>query len=165
MKERDEQISATMTALAIMVGIVIIMSLCTGCRSKQTTVAVEWRDSITERVVHSVRIDTVDVPIPRQSAEVTTRADSSTLLTDVAESRVWILPDGSLRHTLRNLPATLKAPVAVTSDSVVSRGNYRHTECVEVERKLTLWERIKSGTWWWLMLVVLILALIAKNKK
>lgn len=162
MSEREDQIRFCMW-VATMMGILVLLAVLTGCSSKRQTV-VERRDSIVERTIHTERIDTLIVSLPAQSVERIAHVDSSWLETDVAMSGAWILPDGTLRHTLRNRP-TLTLPVTTTADTIVRYVDRYRNKVVEVERKPSLWEQVKSATWWWLVVAVGVMAMCLKSKK
>ena len=143
--------------------------LVVSCRGKQQTVTqltepvvIHSTDTVWERIVESVRVDTVTVTveIPAQSAMETVRDSVSRLETDFAESTAWINPDGSLGHSLRNKEGSIEADVLVpVKESTTDRGE-KSTEQVpvyitqkvpvEVERELSLWQRFRLGAFWWL---------------
>ena len=131
--------------LAAMCGLMLI-----GCCRKVIPISSTKSDSVRiEKVVEyreTIRLDTVFIPVPAQSAERTTSQDSSRLETDFAASIALINPDGTLYHNLWN--KSQKVPITVpvvekeikeqsTSDRVVEE-----IKEVPVKMPLSTWEKI-----------------------
>lgn len=101
--------------------------------------------------------DTVYIDIPRETfREVVT--DSSHLETSYALSDARILPDGKLYHSLEN--KVQKKPVEVKKeivyrDSIVYKERVSY-EAVEVERRLTDWQRLQMTGFWIFVTAVLV---------
>lgn len=92
--------------------------------------------------------DTAYIEIPAQTAERTTEDSTSHLENDFALSDARINPDGTLFHSLetkpQSKPVEFQKPI-ITNDSIEVRYKTR-TRTVEVERKLTKWEKFKMDT-------------------
>lgn len=128
-----------------------------GCSRKvtqPTLPVVSIESKISERVVHTERIDTMWLSLPAQSAERTMPDTCSHLETDHAESDVWLNSDGTLRHRLRTKPHPVPVPVKNSSDTIyvdkVIEKPVPVEVPVEVERELTWWQRTRLVTWGWL---------------
>ena len=105
------------------------------------SVRVEYKTEYAEKI----RIDTVRVPVPAQSAQIQIRDSSSHLETDFAESDARIGTDGTLYHDLRNKPHTYPVAVPVKDaektiirDSIVYRDRYKE---IPVPADLTKWQK------------------------
>lgn len=136
----------------------ILARACCPCRSLTSTTA----DSVRiETVVRTEFVkDTVYIDVPREVVREIT-ADSSHLETEYARSDARILTDGRLFHSLEN--KAQKKPIEVKSrieyrDSVVYRDKVQR-EMVEVERRLTAWQRLQMTGFW--VFVTAILAIVA----
>lgn len=118
---------------------------------------IQYRDSvrveIRDRLVH----DTVGVPVPVEAEKVVTRDTSSHLENSLASSDA-IVSGGLLHHSLQTKPQTLHVPVAVPArDSIIYRDREVVKEVpVEVEKKLTFWQRFRIGAFYWLLGLALI---------
>lgn len=124
--------------------LIVLLLLLAGCRAHRPMLTAERSDSthIELRTTLSYRTDTVRLTLAAQSAERLTTADTSHLETDYAESDVYLQPDGTLRHTLRQREQTVEAPVQtpiVTRDSIVYRDRVR-TETVTVRLRRPWWQ-------------------------
>lgn len=141
------------TALLIL-ALAAMLGGCQSSRQQPRLLYVPVESRVETRVVHTESIDTVFVPLPRQSAERTTADSTSRLETDVAESGAAINPDGTLSHWLRNKDAALPVPVKSAADTVyVDRAVEKPVPVeipVEVERKLTWWQKTRLNTWGWI---------------
>lgn len=133
---------------------------CCPCRH----LAISSRDSVrVETVIRAEKIrDTVLIQVPVESVRQKVRDTTSHLETSYAASDARINPDGSLYHALENKAG--KHPVEVEveivyRDSIVYRDRMNQ-EIVEVERKLTTWQRFRLQGFW-VLLWLLILALKA----
>lgn len=132
-----------------------------GCHSSKhaavsAPVTLTDSDSIRIEYIETLRIDTVTVEfrIPAEYSSQIVRDSSSHLESSLALSDAWINPDGSLGHSLKNKPESLKSdiPVAV-KDSRSNNSAIKYKEIpvpfpVErvVEKPLSAWQafRIKS---------------------
>lgn len=138
---------------------VMTAAACCPCRKAVPTA---MRDSVrVETVIRTEYVrDTVLVEVPAEEKAQTVRDTTSYLETTFAESDAAIMPDGALRHTLRNKPQQHPAEVetkVVYRDSIIYRDRVK-TEHVEVERDLTWWQQTRlRGFWVLLALVVLLL--------
>ncbi len=129
---------------------------CCPCRHLTTST----RDSVrVETVIRTERVpDTVFVEVPVESVRQTVRDTTSHLETSFAVSDARINPDGSLSHSLENIPQKRPVPTEkeiVYRDSVVYRDRL-DTKIVEVERELTRWQRIQIRGFWMLILIMLV---------
>lgn len=137
---------------------IIAFLLLTSCGAgKHLPIQTEQRDSVRIEVREVTRYirDTAFIPIPAQSAEMTTRDTSSHLETDYAESDARITPDGTLYHSLKNKELEKPVPVDVPvtqKDSIVYRDKFIY-ETVEVERDLTGWQKWQMRSFWILLSV------------
>lgn len=150
--------------------ILFIAALLTGCG----TTKVATSSDIREEKNDSVRIeyrertilvpDTVFVEIPAQTAERTTPDSLSRLENDFAESTARINQDGSLYHDLKTKPQTKPVPTnkeiqerdsvrTVCRDRIVERTS---TETVEVEKKLSRFQKIQIAGFWTLLVFLMI---------
>ena len=137
--------------------------LCSCGAGKHLPVQTENRDSVRIEVKEVMRYirDTAFIPIPAQSAEMTTQDTSSHLETDYAESDARITPDGTLYHSLRNKPQEKPVPVDVPQtqkDSIVYKDRYLY-EPVEVPRDLTTWQKWQMRSFWILLSAVAVYVL------
>lgn len=152
-----------------------LLSAC--CASRKATSSTETsergRDSV--RIEYRERTvfvpDTVFVEIPPQIAERTTPDSLSHLENDYAESTARLNQDGTLYHDLKTKPQTKPVPTEKEiqyRDSIVYRDVYRdrivkekETEVVEVEKKLSWFQKTEIGGFWALLLL---LAIIYRKK-
>ena len=139
----------------IILGFIVFLLLTSCGAGKQLPEKTEQKDSVRIKVREVTRYirDTAFIPIPAQSAEMTTRDTSSHLETDYAESDARIAPDGTLHHTLRNKEQEKPVPVDVPvtqKDSIVYRDKFIY-ETVEVERELTGWQKWQLRSFWILL--------------
>lgn len=152
-----------------------LLSAC--CAARKATSSTETtdrgRDSL--RVEYREKIvfvpDTVFVEIPAQTAERTTPDSLSHLENDFAESNARINQDGTLFHDLKTKPQTKPVPTLKEiqyRDSIVYRDVYRdrivkvkEQEVVEVEKKLSWFQKTEIGGFWALLLL---LAIIYRKK-
>lgn len=137
------------------------------CRTQKVTEYVPTEKIRTEvKIERFTETDTIFVPIPLQTAERTTADSTSFLENDYAKSHAAILPDGSLFHDLLTKPQNVPTPVDKQVERRDSTAYIDRTikVPVEVERKLTFWERCKLSTWSYI-LSALVLALLALFRK
>ncbi len=100
--------------LAIIAAALIIATY--GCRAKRDSVTVETDN--TGLTIRTMRIDSVDVAMPREMVETVVDDDSSEVETSVARSIVWRTVDGKLKHRIENRDTTLRSTVITTHDTV-----------------------------------------------
>lgn len=149
--------------------ILFIAALLTGCatlRKATSTDSQQQRDSV--RIEYRERTvlvpDTVFVEIPAQTAERTTPDSLSHLENDYAESTARINQDGSLYHDLKTKPQT--KPVQ-TNKEIQERDSVRTvyrdrivkqtiTETVEVEKKLSWFQKTQITGFWTLLVFLMI---------
>lgn len=144
----------------------LLLLLSVSCRTvKETTTPVflHDKDSVRVEMVERIITDTVyvKVAVPAESSKQVVRDSTSHLETTVAISDAWLLPDGSLGHTLINKDVDLTAFVPLqhkerdnNNITVVSKEiPVPYPERVEVERDFTTLEKIKLGTFWYLLIV------------
>lgn len=145
--------------LGVLLGLIacLLITLISGCKTRYITkdvTVIETHDS-----VHYVH-DTLFYEVPGQYAQVMTKDSVSVLENDFAVSKVEISKDGTLSHKLATKPQSVAVPFekpVETRTQVV----YKDREVpVEVERKLTRWERFKLGAGGWLVAVTAAAALI-----
>lgn len=156
----EEQMRMT---VRIIIGIVLLLTIAaitSGCKTKQKLPVVTSEDFRRTEIIHTERIDTVFIEIPSQSAERITQESESFLETEFAESFAAINADGTLKHTLRNKDSKHSVMVKTTTDTIFSEKiiekPYPVEVPVEVEKKLTWWQRTRLNTWWWITAVLAI---------
>lgn len=137
----------------------IICALFTGCCPCRH-LTTSTRDSVrVETVIRTERVpDTVFVEVPVESVRQTVRDTTSHLETSFAVSDARILADGSLFHSLENIPQKRPVPTEkeiVYRDSIIYRDRL-DTRIVEVDRELTWWQRIQIRGFWMLILIMLV---------
>ena len=116
------------------------------------------RVEVIERVV--TVIDTIEVQLPQEQVRQIV-PDSSYLETTIAASWARVNMDGTLTHSLWNLPKLWNVEIGIPTihrDSVITRMQYREVT-VEVEKPDTWWEQTQKKCFW--VFLVLILARIA----
>ena len=129
--------------------VVILGVLAVSCCRQAMPIRSESKDSVRveykTEYAEKIRIDTVRVPVPAQSAQIQIRDSSSHLETDFAESDARIGTDGTLYHDLRNKPHTYPVAVPVKDaertiirDSIVYRDRYKE---IPVPADLTKWQK------------------------
>lgn len=149
--------------------ILFIAALLTGCatpRKITSTDSQQQRDSV--RIEYRERTvlvpDTVLVEIPAQTAERTTPDSLSHLENDYAESTARINQDGSLYHDLKTKQQM--KPVK-TNKEIQQRDSVRTvyrdrivkqtiTEKVEVEKKLSWFQKTQIAGFWTLLIFLMI---------
>lgn len=149
--------------------ILFIAALLTGCATPRKAISTDsqqQRDSV--RIEYRERTvlvpDTVFVEIPAQTAERTTPDSLSHLENDYAESTARINQDGSLYHDLKTKPQT--KPVT-TNKEIQERDSVRTvyrdrivkqtiTETVEVEKKLSWFQKTQIAGFWTLLVFLMI---------
>lgn len=150
--------------------IIVVAFILTGCGAtrvatssdiqevKNDSVRIEYREKTV--FVH----DTVFVEIPAQTAERTTLDSLSHLENEYAESDARINQDGSLFHDLKTKPQTKPIPTKKEiqyRDSIVYKDRIvevkvKETEIVEVEKKLSWFQKTQIIGFWLVIVVILI---------
>lgn len=157
--------------------IVLTTVLLTACASSRkattssTDSSAQWKDSV--RIEYRERTvlvpDTVFIEIPAQTAERTTPDSLSHLENDYAESNARINQDGTLFHDLRTKPQAKPVPTEKEiqyRDSIVYKDRIvklmvTETKTVEVEKKLSWFQKTQIYGFWALLLL---LAIIYRKK-
>ncbi len=121
---------------------------CSPCREVMTS----QRDSLSVelRTRYVTAIDTLHFEIPRLSERVVVRSDSSLLESDFARSEAILRPNGELYHTLETTPHSIEQRHIYTHevrDSIVYRDRVE-VRTIEVERKLSWWQRLQIKGFW-----------------
>lgn len=153
----------------------VLLTACASSRkattSSSTDFSVQGRDSV--RIEYRERTvlvpDTVFVEIPAQTAERTTPDSLSHLENDYAESNARINQDGTLFHDLRTKPQAKPVPTKKEvqyRDSIVYKDRIvklrvTETKTVEVEKKLSWFQKTQIYGFWALLLF---LAIIYRKK-
>lgn len=150
-------------------GLIICCISMSGCHTaKQTApsppVVLANSDSVRTEYVETLRIDTVTVEfqVPMESFSQIVRDTASRLETSLAISDAWINPDGSLGHSIRNKPESLKSDIHVAvKDSRSNNSAIKTTEIpipypVEkvVEKDLSAWQKFRLNAFWILVLCI-----------
>lgn len=156
--------------MAIMKHFIIpfIVSLCLiGCGCpRNCPKQIEQRDSVAVHIVDSTvfRDSTIYVVIPLENeSTMTGPSDTSHLETSLAVSDAWY--DGMIHHTLRNksgerLPVSIQVPEHIHSESGYHETIITNT--IEVEKKLTKWQKFRMDIGGWtLAALVLLIAIFA----
>lgn len=140
-----------------------------GCKTQKTVTplaptVLNHSDSVkVETVINTVYVPVeVAVDFPEQSESIETLNDSSHVETDLAFSDAWIT-DGILHHLIKNKKGKLtdtsyipQTSEKTTKETVSVREIPIPTPYpVEVEKSLTLIERIKITSFWYLLAVAL----------
>ena len=147
----------------------LLMTACCPCRNMvaerqwvQDSVRTEYR----ERTVYVP--DTVFVQIPLQSAERTTKDSVSHLENEFAVSDARITEEGLLFHTLETKPQTRAIATEreiVTRDSIAYKDRYiTSTRTVEVERRLTAFQKVQMWGFWVLAALAAVIIIIRVKK-
>lgn len=135
--------------MKLLLAFLMVPGLWSCCCGRGATGGVERSDSIDRRVVHEVRIDTVEVALPREAESRMSRTDSiSRVETSLAVSHAEVRADGTLLHRIENKTGRMAVAVTSTRDSIVTRevaGEVR-----EFEAELSAAERWKIRSWWWI---------------
>lgn len=143
--------------IATIIATVLVLASCGAAKQTPQTV-IEYRDTtiIREHFVY----DTVEVKVPEIIERNVTRDTSSHLENPWGKSDA-LVRDGFLWHTLETIPRTIEVPVTVAvHDTVrIEKEAQILTQTVEVERKLSFWQRLKIGAFWWLSAAVVALLL------
>lgn len=135
---------------------------CCPCRHLSTTERDSMRVEVRSRIEWKVL--PVEVAIPQEQKEQTTPADSSYLETSIAASWAFILPDGSLRHSIFNKPGVFSTSLDVPTthhDSIVYRTLYREV-VKEIAKPLTWWQKTQIKCFW-IMLIALLVRLAVRK--
>ncbi len=160
-----------MRHLPLIILTALLLTACAASRKSSTESSVLGRDSV--RIEYRERTvlvpDTVYIEIPAQTAERTTPDSVSHLENDFAESDARINQDGSLYHNLKTKPQTKPVPTDKEiqyRDSIVYRDRIlkvkdKVVETVEVEKKLSWFQKTEIGGFWALLLL---LAIIYRKK-
>ncbi len=138
-----------------------MLSAC--CPTRHITPSLQ--DSVrVETVVRTEYLpDTVWMEIPVEQVRQTVRDTSSRLETSLAVSEAKITPEGNLFHALENKPQKKAIPTekeVIYRDSIVYRDRIQ-TQTVEVEKKLSWWQKTQMKGFW--ALGVLFTILIGKK--
>lgn len=136
------------TGVGALICATLILMLSSCCCKKviaETNTVLQDSERTEVQIVTVYVPDTVYVDIPDQKAERTTADSVSHLETDYAKSDARINPDGTLSHSLENIPQSkpveFQKPIE-KKDSIVYRYKYRDKEVVK-EKELSKWERTK----------------------
>lgn len=104
--------------------------------------------------------DTVLFEIPAQTAERTTRDNTSHLENNYATSDARINTDGTLYHDLKTkpqeIPKEVQTPVERNDSIIYKYRTVYETVEVEVERELTWWQKTQIYGFWVALLVIAI---------
>ena len=127
-----------------LIGILLALTLsgccvCKKCPPQKDSVRIEYRD----RIIH----DTTTFEVTKEVEKIVTRDTSSVIENTYAKSEA-VVSGGVLHHSLQTKP--VREPLVVESkevvrDSIVYRDRIQ-TVTVEVERKLSWWQRLKMKT-------------------
>lgn len=151
----------------IMIALALILSGCGAAR-----VATESSSSDSVRVethyIEVVKIDTICVEIPHQSASRETRDTISHLENDFALSDARVTSDGVLHHSLETKKSSIPVPTenkTIRKDSIIYRDrNVYLTNTEYVERELTSWQKWQMRSFW-ILLSVILAALVYRFRK
>ncbi len=148
-----------------------IIALCAAlaacCPCRHLTTSTGTRDSLHVQIRHRTiwGPDTIRFHLPAERIKQIVRTDSSHLETTTAVSDARINPDGSLSHSLENKKDDLKIPTKRPieyRDSIVYRDREVEVEnVIEVERKLTWWQKTQIRGFW---AAIIFLVIIYRRK-
>lgn len=148
----------------------VLLTACASSRkvaTSSTDSSVQGRDSV--RIEYREKTvfvpDTVFIEIPAQTAERTTPDSLSHLENDFAESTAQINQDGSLFHDLKTKPQAKPVPTQKEiqyRDSIVYKDRIvkvrvTETKTVEVEKKLSWFQKAQIYGFWALLLLFAII--------
>lgn len=147
--------------------VIFVTMLLQSCAvTKQTAPTIIYRDSIRveyrERIVH----DSVDVQLPDVLQERTT-PDTVSVLQNAYARTTAVVHDGLLSHDLQTFPQIIRIPVTYPVHELSTwqknTVNRTVTEYIEIEKKLTGWQRfwIRSGQVLWCIVMIAIIIVIA----
>lgn len=125
--------------------ILLIAIMLTACSPKIVEKIVE-KEVVTLRVVH----DTARVEIPHIIEKNVTLDTMSHLENKYAKSDAMVSA-GLLSHSLESIPQVIEVPVEVAVHDTLKITTVEKGEIVEVEKPLSLWQRLKIGAFWWLL--------------
>jgi len=150
--------------------ILLAICLCASCGVQRhvPTEVVNVRDSVVVHVKDSVaiRFDIISVELPSETFSVILAPpDSSHLETSLATSDAWVDTLGLLHHCLSNKDTTLNKEVPLQEhyhSDITEQQHQEHetiTEYVEIEKKLSWWQKlwITSGKVLWGIVAALLL--------
>ena len=140
-------ILAIISFLMIFVIPFLLFSSCTPKVQEVIHTQIEYRD----RTIH----DTVNFYIEKEVEKIITKDTVSELKNTYAQSYASYT-NGFLTHTLQSIPQYIQVPVTVTVTDTINEGTIIKYETVEVERKLTWWERVRLDTYWILLAIIAI---------
>lgn len=149
-----------MKRIIFILATVLLLGGCCPCRYLTSTI--NSQDSIRIEVrTNTIYVpDTVFIEIPAQTAERTTADSTSHLENDYATSDAKINPDGTLYHNLNTKPQTKPVPTdkkVEYRDRIVYQKKYIDQEVtVEVERKLSWWEKIQIYGFWAVIVIMIV---------
>lgn len=134
----------------------ILLASCAITKPPQVIIVDSTRVEIRERLVH----DTVDFKVPVEVEKIVTRDTSSHLENSLASSDASV-SGGLLTHTLATKPQTIQVPVTTTVVDTVYVEKQKEQEIpppqiIEVEKKLTWWQRFRIGAFFWILGLALI---------
>lgn len=150
--------------------ILFIAALLTGCGTTKVATSSDIREEKNDsvRIEYRERLvfvpDTVFIEIPAQTSERTTPDSLSHLENDFSESNARINQDGSLFHDLKTKPQAKPVPTQKEiqyRDSIVYRDRIvkvkvKETETVEVEKKLSWFQKTQIYGFWTLLAFLMI---------
>ena len=121
----------------------ILMMFLTGCGAVKHQPTVIYRDSVRTEYRDRIVRDTVEFELPVIIEKYVTTDTLSVIENEYARTAA-VVHDGFLSHDLQIKPKVLKVPVAVEVHDtlVVQKKAETVTEYVEVERKLTLFQKL-----------------------
>jgi len=148
----------TARAFPALVGALLLLQACGICRRAPSVT--ETTNQTIHVIEHTEFIPVItEIKIPVISLERTTRDSTSFLENQYASSTARINTDGSLYHDLNTKPQTIQQKHEVPvqyRDSIVFRDREVTKEVeVEVEKKLSWWQRIRLDGFWLLLAALL----------
>lgn len=148
----------------------LAVSMLFSCRTSKDAassppIVITNSDSIRIEYIETLRIDTVtvEIPLPAESSSQIVRDSTSHLETSLALSDAWINPDGTLGHSIRNKPESLKSDIPVAVKDSHSNNSAIKTKEIpvpypvekKVEKELSAWQKFRLNSFWVLLTTLL----------
>lgn len=134
--------------------VAILLCLVSCGNAKKVITQIQERVDVRERTEFVPVIVKVDIPEVR--LERTTRDTMSHLETPFSMSDAIVHRDGTLEHTLMDIPQTIEKEIEtkiVYKDSIIYKERIEEKE-VPVEKKLSWWQKTRLDAFWVLIALI-----------